>query len=35
MRKPRTPWYAVQTVEKLQFFDKYARRHKWLWAREF
>ena len=25
----------AQTVEKLQFFDKYARRHKWLWAREF
>ena len=27
--------FQSQTVEKLQFFDKYARRHKWLWAREF
>ncbi len=27
--------HPFQTVEKLQFFDKYARRHKWLWAKEF
>ena len=35
LTQKRPPIREGQAVEKLQFFDKYARRHEWLWAKEF